>query len=189
MKKLLLLLTLGLTACQSAPKYLEKTSEALSRSVYATGDSLVVGRVELAKAYNDEAQKLIPPPKVRIPVNAVTIGKTRAITIPASLKGAEVVSVDQEEYQKLVKVDEENKALQEQIKATEEERQKQDEIHNQLLKDYITATVTIEKQGKVIAQKNLTILIEGLIIVVILLGIGASFYFKVFALTSKLALL
>jgi hypothetical protein len=189
MKRLLLLLTLCLSACQTAPKYLEKTSEALSRSVYATGDSLVLGRVELAKAYNDEAEKLVPPPKQRIPVEAVTIGKTKALTIPASLRGSEVVSVDQEEYQKLVKVSEENKALQEQIKTTEEERQKQDEIHSQLLKDYINATVTIEKQGKVIAQKNLTILIEGLIIGLIVLAIGASFYFRVFALTSKLALI
>jgi starvation-inducible outer membrane lipoprotein len=190
MNKLLLILSLGLlTGCQSAPKYLEKSSEALSRSVYATGDSLVVGRVELAKAYNDEAQKLVPPPKERIRINAVTIGKTKALTIPASLKGSEIVSVDQEAYKGLVKVEEENADLKNQIKVTEEERQKQDEIHNQLLQDYVSATVTIEKQGKVIAQKNLTILIEGLIIVGILLLIDASFYFKFFALTSKLALL
>lgn len=173
-----LLFLFFLTGCVSSPKYIEKNSEALSRSVYATGDSLVLGRIELAKKFSDESQKLVPPPKERIPIASVTNGKAKVVTLPASLSGAVCVEENTESYKKLVKVEEENKVLQYQVKLVEEERQKQDEIRSQLLKDYNDSLIKIANQAKELVKKDLVILYLVIAIVLLVAGIGASFYFK-----------
>ena len=43
--------------------YTEKQSQALSRTIYATKDSLDEARIDLADKYSAEATRLVKPPK------------------------------------------------------------------------------------------------------------------------------
>lgn len=185
MKKALLILCFSVIGC-SSPKYIEKTSETLSRSVYASGDSLDLGRVELAKFYNNEAQKLIPPPKVRIAVSPVISNSKKVITLPESYEGATVVTINSDEYKGLLKdkkvaqqLSSENSQLSAHIQEVEAERGKQDEIHSQLLKDYMQAQIVIATKDKKLAQKSLIIVLLSIVILGFILGTAASIYFKV----------
>ena len=185
MKKILLILSFSIIGC-SSPKYIEKTSEALSRAVYASGDSLDSGRVELAKFYNNESQKLIPPPKNRIAVSPIISNSKKVITLPESYEGADFVTVHSEEYKSLLKdkkvaqqLSSENSQLSAHIQEIEAERGKQDEIHSQLLKDYMQAQIVIATKDKKLAQRSLIILVLSLIILGFILGTAASIYFKV----------
>lgn len=175
---LVLLAALLLSGCASAPKYLERTSEALSRSVYATGDSLVLGRVELAKAYNDAAEKLVPPPKERIQIKSLHNGTSSVVTLPESYTGSIKVGVGSKDYEKMVKSQEENKTLTSHLQLVEQERQKQDEIHNQLIKDYESARLTIANQSTIIAKKELALWAHRAVILLILALIGLGIYLK-----------
>lgn len=167
-----------LTGCAATPKYLEKTSEALSRSVYATGDSLVLGRVELAKEYNEATQKLVPPPNLRVVIKPVRSGASSIITLPETYKGSLMVNVGTEEYAKLVQVTEENKVLSEHLLVVDQERKNQYEINNQLIKDYQSSVITIANLGKTIAEKNLHIIILYIILAGIAALIGLGIYLK-----------
>jgi uncharacterized protein YceK len=167
-----------LSGCAAAPKYLERSSEALSRSVYATGDSLILGRVELAKTYNEAAQKLVPPPKQRIPISPARSGASSVVTLPEAYSGLPAVSAGSADYKALTRASDENKLLSDHLVEVETERQKQYEIHNQLLKDYQSSVITIANQGKIIAQKNLHIVVLYLIIGGIAALIGFGIYLK-----------
>lgn len=76
MKKFLILscvglaLVLGNSGCASAQK---KQMTAISRGVYATKDSIEKGRFDLAKKYNDELVRIVPPPKKAVKVNAFEV--------------------------------------------------------------------------------------------------------------------
>ena len=167
-----------LSGCAAAPKYLERSSEALSRSVYATGDSLTLGRVELAKTYNEAAQQLVPPPKQRIPIYPARAGTNSVVTLPETYSGLPSIPAGTEAYKALERATDESRQLSRHLAEVETERQAQYEIHNQLLKDYQSATVTIANQGKALAQKNLHILVLYLIIGGILAMIGLGIYLK-----------
>lgn len=167
-----------LSGCATTPQYLERNSEALSRSVYATGDSLILGRVELAKTYNEAAQKLVSPPKQRIPIAPARAGTNSVVTLPETYAGLHSVAAGSEDYKALTRANDENKLLSDHLAEVEIERQKQFEIHNQLLKDYQSATIQIANQGKALAQKTLHIVILYIVICAILALIGLGIYMK-----------
>lgn len=58
---------LSVGGCKTV-RYVEKNSEALSQTIYATSDSLQVARVDLAEKYAAQAVRLVTPPKDRIAV-------------------------------------------------------------------------------------------------------------------------
>jgi hypothetical protein len=62
------LLFLFLPACTV---YTEKQSQALSRTVYATKDSLDQARIDLADKYSTETIRLVKPPKKRVEIPPV----------------------------------------------------------------------------------------------------------------------
>lgn len=68
MKKLFILLLLN--GCATT-HYVEKTSEAMSQTVYAAKDGADLGRFDLSSKYLDKAVLLIPPPKQRIKIEPV----------------------------------------------------------------------------------------------------------------------
>jgi len=74
-KVLISILTLlSLTSCTV---YTEKRSEALSRNISATVDSIDAGRFDLAGKYADNSLKLSYPPKHKIKIDSIITNKTK----------------------------------------------------------------------------------------------------------------
>jgi hypothetical protein len=186
---LICILMLHVTSCSTV--YTEKQTEALSRVVYATKDSLDAARIDLADNYSAEATRMVKPPKKRIEiktiyegpsavVNAGTINsKQRIVVIPPKYKNDKVVVVSSAEYQNLLK----DKEVYEQfkqdhevlVKAKEEvdaELSKQAEYRDQMIKD-------LNSMQKTIAEKDLALLKCRSIIVGLLLAIIGAGYLKI----------
>lgn len=73
MKKILLIpFVWFLVSCQHT-RYIEKTSEPLSQTVWATKDSIDYGRFDLADKYINQAIKLIPAPEKRIEIKPIMV--------------------------------------------------------------------------------------------------------------------
>jgi hypothetical protein len=106
-----------LTSCTI---YTEKQSEALSRSVYASKDSIENARFDLADLYVNESSRLVKPPKKRIEIKSIfkknidviatqlkttptIINKQRVVIIPEKYKSDTVVVVSSIEYEQLLK--------------------------------------------------------------------------------------
>lgn len=77
----LFVLAFFLTSCAI---YTEKRSQALSRAVAATVDSIDAARFDLAEKYSKEAEKIAYPPKTRIIVRPVVTKDTKSIEIKNS---------------------------------------------------------------------------------------------------------
>jgi hypothetical protein len=69
---------LFLTSCAV---YTEKRSQALSRAVAATADSIQVARFDLASKYSKEAEKIAYPPKERIDIKPIITKDTSYVNI------------------------------------------------------------------------------------------------------------
>lgn len=67
----LTLLCVSVLLLTSCTIYTEKQSEALSRVVYATKDSLENARIDLADEYSKEAVRIVKPPKKRIKIEPI----------------------------------------------------------------------------------------------------------------------
>jgi hypothetical protein len=184
------LIGLSLICLNSCTVYTEKQTEALSRNVYATKDSLDVARIDLADSYINEATKLVKPPKKRVSVNGVyqtpteTENKTRVVIVPEKYKGDKVVVVGSTDYDKLVQ----DKAIASQLKKdyetldkvrqeTDKELSKQLEYSSKMVRDLNT-------MQKKLVEKNLAILWRNIIIAVLgsILGLLVYLRFKGIAL-------
>jgi len=118
------LLFLSFLLLSSCTVYTEKQSEALSKVVYASRDSMEAARIDLADKYVTETTRLVRPPKNRIKIESIyqksvqqhieTIGsgsnrepipvnKQRMVIIPEKYRADTVVVVSTEEYQRLLK--------------------------------------------------------------------------------------
>jgi hypothetical protein len=188
-----------LTSCTV---YTEKQSEALSQNVYATNDSLEKARVDLAYYYSEETTRLVRIPKKRIDIQPIydpasikakeqtpsvkqdpTTGeKTRIVMVPEQYKNGKVVVVGSTEYQELLKTKEIAKQLAVDnanvLKAkadTDVELQKQQEMHDKMIKD-------LNIMQKKLVEKDLAILWRNIIIGGLLVLIGGYTYFKFFVL-------
>lgn len=189
MKKLFLfcLILLCLNGCTV---YTEKQSEALSRSVYATKDSLDNARLELADIYSNESTRLVRPPKQRIDIKAVykknvdkvsstIVNKQRVLIIPEKYKNDTVVVVSSEEYQQLLKdketyeqIEKDNVSLVETKKLIDQELIRQMEYNDKMIKD-------LNIMQKKLVEKDLAILQRNIIIIVLLASIGGGIYLRI----------
>jgi hypothetical protein len=185
MKKILLLTTLLIAGCTL---YTEKQSEALSKSVYATTDSLNAARVDLAYYYSQETTKLVKPPKKRIDIQPVydvatvvkTVGdKTRVVIVPKQYRDDKIVVVGTLEYQKLLEntsianqLKKDNENLQKTIKEVDDERMKQEEMRDKMIKDLR------DMQTKLV-KKDLVILRLWVLVGILTLIIAGYIYLKV----------
>lgn len=195
MKKLLLFSFILLTL-NSCTVYTEKQSEALSRSVYATKDSLDDARIDLADQYANESTRLVKPPKNRInilpvykknidnitsdsKVKPTIVNKQRVIMVPEKYKNDTLVVVSSEEYQLLLKdketyaqIEKDNVQLLENKKEVDEELIKQTEFRDKMVKD-------LNEMQRKLLEKDLAILHRNIIIACLLASIGAGVYLRI----------
>jgi len=189
MKKLFLscFILLFLNSCTV---YTEKQSEALSRSVYATKDSLDNARLELADTYANESTRLVRPPKQRIDIKAVykknvdkvsstVINKQRVLIVPEKYKNDIVVVVSSEEYQQLLKdkethdqIEKDNYSLVETKKLIDQELIRQMEYNDKMIKD-------LNIMQRKLVEKDLAILHRNILIVILILTIGGATYLRI----------
>lgn len=161
----------GLPACTV---YTEKQTEAVSKVVYATKDSIDGARFDLADEYITEATRLIRPPKNKIPIhsmnesnksapkdkkiNPTVSSKTPVIIVPERLRGLKVVVVNSEEYNLLIQSKESHKQLKSDYANLELAKKLVDEelttqSHN---RDKMLREINILKES--ISNKNIAIL-------------------------------
>ena len=195
MKKLLLFCFI-LLSLNSCTVYTEKQSEALSRSVYATKDSLDSARIDLADQYANESTRLVRPPKKRIDVQPIykknidnitssskvtptVINKQRVIIVPEKYKNDTLVVVSSEEYQQLLKdketyaqIEKDNSSLVETKNAVDQELIKQMEYNDKMIKD-------LNQMQRKLVEKDLAILQRNIAIVFLLAIIGIATYLRI----------
>jgi hypothetical protein len=194
-KKILFLsiLVFFLTSCTI---YTEKQSEALSRSVYATKDSLDNARLDLADTYSNESTRLVKPPKKRIDIQPVykknidnissqskvkptVINKQRVLIIPEKYKNDTVVVVSSVEYEQLLKdkeiyeqIEKDNANIIEAKKEVDQELIRQMEYNDKMIKD-------LNIMQKKLVEKDLAILQRNITIVLLLALIGVATYLRI----------
>lgn len=189
---LVVLISLTLIACTV---YTEKQSEALSRTVYATKDSLDQARIDLADKYSTETTRLVKPPKKRISIppvykktintigsqsssSKVVVNKQRVLIVPEKYKNDTVVVVSSEEYEQLLK----DKEIYEQMQKdyhnlsetknfVDEELIRQMEYNDKMIKD-------LNIMQKKLVEKDLAILQRNIVIVLLCVSIGGGVYLR-----------
>jgi len=193
MKKLFLFCFI-LLFLNSCTVYTEKQSEALSRSVYATKDSLDNARLDLADTYANESTRIVRPPKQRIEIKSVykknvdnssnivkptIINKQRVLIVPEKYKNDIVVVVSSQEYQQLLKdketyeqIERDNYSLVETKKLIDQELIRQMEYNDKMIRD-------LNIMQKKLIEKDLAILHRNIIIIVLLASIGGATYLRI----------
>ena len=188
-----------LLVTSSCTIYTEKQSEALSKVVYASKDSLEVARIDLTDKYITEATRIVKPPKNRIPIEAVykkidihintvssgskfdsvPVNKQRMIVIPERYRHDTVVVVNTEEYQQLLKDKETFAQIQRDTiglidakKQVDEELIRQAENRDKMIND-------LNIMQKKLVEKDLALLQRNLIIVGLLIAIGGATYLRI----------
>lgn len=161
----LLLMIVFITSCKTSPPILiSEHNEALSKSVYATSDALSVSRVDLAITFANESTRLVNPPKERVSIKPIPNKKgQRTIILPEEFKDKQVILVNSEEYNNILKeqeiakqIKEENQAIIEQIKITDKELRRQTELKIYLAKEVNQLRETVsEKEGQISARNDL----------------------------------
>jgi hypothetical protein len=176
--------------------YTEKQSEALSRVVYATRDSLESARIDLADKYSTESTRLVKPPKNRIDVRAVykknidnvtssnkatptIINKQRVIVVPEKYKNDTLVVVSSEEHQQLLKdketfaqIEKDNAQLIVARNTVDQELIRQMEYNDKMVRD-------LNAMQRKLVEKDLAILQRNIIIVSLLISIAAAIYLRI----------
>jgi len=195
MKKLFLFCSI-LLLLNSCTVYTEKQSEALSRSVYATKDSLDNARLDLADSYANESTRIVKPPKQRIDIKPVykknidnissqskvkptIINKQRVLIIPEKYKNDTVVVVSSEEYQQLLKDKETYEQIEKDIAnitetkiAVDQELIRQMEYNDKMIRD-------LNIMQKKLIEKDLAILQRNIAIIFLLVIMGGATYLRI----------
>lgn len=180
----------------SCTVYTEKQSEALSKSVYATKDSIDNARIDLADFYINESTRIVKPPKARVDIKPIykktldsvassskssptVVNKQRIVIVPEKYKNDTVVVINSEEYQQLLKdkeifaqIEKDNKNLVETKKIVDEELIRQMEYNDKMVKD-------LNIMQKKLVEKDLAILQRNIIIVLLFLVIIGATYLRI----------
>ena len=194
------LLFLSFLLLSSCTVYTEKQSEALSKVVYASKDSMEAARIDLADKYVTETTRLVRPPKNRIKIESVyqksvqqhieTIGsgsnrepipvnKQRMVIIPEKYRADTVVVVSTEEYQRLLKdketfaqIQRDNEGLAEAKETVDNELIRQLENRDKMVND-------LNLMQKKLVEKDLAILQRNVIIVLLITAMGGAAYLRI----------
>lgn len=197
MKRLLLFCSvLFLNSCTI---YTEKQTEALSRVVYASKDSIEAARIDLADQYITETTRIVRPPKSRIRIDAVykkidqhiniisssskadpiPVSKQRTIIIPEKFRNDTVVVVNTEEYQQLLRdketfaqIQRDTTGLLDAKKAVDEELLRQMENRDKMINE-------LNVMQKKLVEKDLAILQRNIVIIGLLAAIGGATYLRI----------
>lgn len=185
---------------QSCTIYTEKQSEALSKVVYASKDSMEAARIDLADMYVTETTRLVRPPKNRIKIESVyqksvqqhigTIGsssnrelipvnKQRMVIIPEKYRADTVVVVSTEEYQRLLKdketfaqIQRDHEGLAEAKQTVDNELIRQMENKDKMIND-------LNMMQKKLVEKDLAILRRNVIILLLVAAMGGATYLRI----------
>jgi subtilase family serine protease len=187
--------------CSGCTIYTEKQSEALSRVVYASKDSMDAARIDLADKYVTETTRIVKPPKNRIKISSVyqkssqqhinvissssakqepvSITKQRTVIIPEKYRADTVVVVSTEEYQQLLKDKETFAQIQREDESLIEAKQM---VDNELIRqsenrDKVIADLNIMQ--KKLVEKDLAILQRNVIIALLVAAIGGATYLRI----------
>ena len=199
MKTLFLFLFI-LLSLNSCTVYTEKQSEALSKVVYASKDSMEAARIDLADKYVTETTRLVRPPKNRIKIESIyqksiqqhietiasssnrepiPINKQRMVIIPEKYRADTVVVVSTEEYQRLLKdketfaqIQRDNEGLAEAKQTVDNELISQIENRDKMIND-------LNIMQKKLVEKDLAILQRNIIIVFLISAIGGATYLRI----------
>lgn len=193
---LIMLLTVLVGGFTSCAVYTEKQSEALSQAVYLADDSFEMGRFDVTDVSLDNAIRIVKPPKKKIeikaierfvtndliptttPTNTTTTKTERIIIVPEKFKNQQVIVVNSNEYQQLLKdkkifeqLQTEHKALERLKLDIEQELAKQVAYNNKMVED-------LNKLQKEVLAKRLHILKLYTIIAVMGLTMGGGIYLR-----------
>jgi hypothetical protein len=199
MKTLFLFLFI-LLSLNSCTVYTEKQSEALSKVVYASKDSMEAARIDLADKYVTETTRLVRPPKNRIKIESIyqksiqqhietiasssnrepiPINKQRMVIIPEKYRADTVVVVSTEEYQRLLKdketfaqIQRDNEGLAEAKQTVDNELIRQIENRDKMIND-------LNIMQKKLVEKDLAILQRNIIIIFLISAIGGATYLRI----------
>lgn len=194
------LICLLLLFSQSCTVYTEKQSEALSKVVYASKDSMEVARIDLADKYVTETTRLVRPPKNRIKIESVyqksaqqhistissssnrepiPVNKQRMVIIPEKYKADTVVVVSTEEHQRLLKdketfaqIQRDHEGLAEAKQTVDNELIRQMENRDKMIND-------LNLMQKTLVEKDLAILQRNVIIALFIAAIGGATYLRI----------
>ena len=195
-----LFFTLLCIFASSCTVYTEKQSEALSKVVYASKDSMESARIDLADKYITETTRLVRPPKNRIKIESVyqksvqqhieTLGsssnrepipvnKQRMVIIPEKYRSDTVVVVSTDEYQRLLKdketfaqIQRDNEGLSEAKDLVDSELIRQMDNRDKMIND-------LNAMQKKLVEKDLAILQRNIIIIGLLAAIGGATYLRI----------
>jgi hypothetical protein len=169
MKRVFLLMVFLLISC-APTRYIPKDSEPLSKAVYATSDSIDLGRVDLADQYAKQAKTLVDPPKQPVIIKPIIskasktdIGKN-VIVVPPSLKGMQIVVVGSDEYRKLLSIKENAEQLKIEFENLQKEKEEvyktlaeQREAKSHLLKEYEKLVLDLKDKQLALLRRNVII--------------------------------
>jgi len=197
MNKIIIIL-ISVLFLNSCTVYTEKQSEALSRTVYATKDSIDSARVDLAEEYANQSVRIVKPPKNRIPIQAVyssvkegvgSLGSSayneksdknnnRIVIVPAKYNKQTVVVVSSKEYEELLKekkifnqIQSDYDILQKEIKKVDSELTRQEDYNNKMIAD-------LNKMQKQLVEKDLAILKRNIVIVILVASMIGGIYLR-----------
>ena len=179
----------------SCTVYTEKQSEALSKVVYASKDSMEAARIDLADKYITETTRIVRPPKNRIKIDPVykhvntvssgskhdpiIINKQRMVIIPEKYRADTVVVVSSEEYQQLLKdketfaqIQQDNIGISDAKKEVDEELIRQYNNRDKMIND-------LNIMQKKLVEKDLAILQRNIIILGLIASIGGAAYLRI----------
>lgn len=198
-KKILIIsfLFLFLNSCTV---YTEKQSEALSKVVYASKDSMESARIDLADKYITETTRIVRPPKNRIKIESiyqksvqqhiqtisssskhehVPINKQRVVIIPEKYRSDTVVVVSSQEYDNLLKdketfaqIQRDNEGLIEAKKTVDAELIRQMDNRDKMIND-------LNIMQKKLVEKDLAILQRNIAILALVAIIGGATYLRI----------
>jgi len=197
MKKLSLFL--GFLLLSSCTVYTEKQSEALSKVVYASKDSMEAARIDLADKYITETTRIVRPPKNRIPIESVykkidhhigtvssgskldpvPVGKHRTVIIPEKYRNDTVIVVNTDEYNQLLKdkeifiqIQKDTADLLDAKKQVDDELIRQMENRDKMIND-------LNMMQKKLVEKDLAILRRNILIVLLIAAMGGATYLRI----------
>ena len=190
------MMLLGTSSCTV---YTEKQSEALSKVVYASKDSLDVARIDLTDKYITEATRIVRPPKSRIPIEAVykkinpyintvsssskldpvPVNKQRMVIIPERYRHDTVVVVNTEEYQQLLKDKETFAQIQKDTAGVIDAKKQVDEELIRQLENRDKMINDLNVMQRKLVEKDLALLQRNLIIVGLILAICGATYLRI----------
>lgn len=195
LNKKLFLFCFMFLSLSSCTVYTEKQSEALSKVVYASKDSMDAARIDLADKYVTETTRIVRPPKNRIKIDPIykhintvssgskhdpiIINKQRMVIIPEKYRGDTVVVVSSDEYQQLLKDKETFAQIQKDNQGLAEAKQTVDEELVRQLNNRDKMVNDLNIMQKKLVEKDLAILQRNIIILGLLSFIGGATYLRI----------